>query len=108
MRGSATDVAVPAWETIAADADRRGTPGITRAGDTITWRDHNGRLRGLLAHHGGAITVVVQPAWRRHGIATELLDAAFAQWPIDLDRQQYTHEGLAFAESYESTPRDPT
>lgn len=46
-------------------------------------------------------SVGVEEKFRRQGIATELLDMALRLWPeVDLDKQHYSADGLAWITAY--------
>ncbi len=106
-----------AWETVCLSYPRRSSrPGVVEFQPEIDfemwsllWYDDASKLRGILnyypvgspAERPGEFNITVHPAWRRRGIGTELLDEAFKRWPIELDRQRWTAEGLAFIKAYE-------
>lgn len=94
----------------AADGTRVANPPV----DCLLWRDAAGTLRGILNHYpvaillyedAGNVNLWVDPSCQRQGIATALLDAAMARWPIDLDQQAYTPAGEAFINTWEARRR---
>jgi GNAT superfamily N-acetyltransferase len=79
--------------------------------ENLLWRDDWGELRGILTYFpidypcgdkAGEFMAVVDPAYRRRGVATALLAEAVRRWQIDLTKQRYTREGAAFAKSFEA------
>jgi ribosomal protein S18 acetylase RimI-like enzyme len=112
----ATVRAVFPWEHVAKDYPRRGRPGVVEFAPSVDivilcllWYDDHGKLRGIFNYYpdgtkvdrAGDCNVIVHPQWRRRGIATELMDEAYKRWPINLDQQTFTSEGLAFVTAYE-------
>ena len=107
-----------------------GEPGIsyfageTKLGvvDCLLWRDKNGVVLGILNYYSfnalwddpilmvlsgeeymeskGNVNLFVDPAHRRHKIASLLLSAAGERWDIDLAQQRYTADGRKFIEWY--------
>jgi ribosomal protein S18 acetylase RimI-like enzyme len=111
------------WETMQALCAPTGSPGIShwsktaRAGDAtlhgyvFEYRDQQGTLRGALQLHiiqTGRDTstptvhsLVVDPSFKRQGIATQLAREALKRWPdLDLFTQQYTEDGAAFVNRF--------
>jgi GNAT superfamily N-acetyltransferase len=112
------------WEGQAAQYPPTGEPGIgyfagdagyNKPVDCLLRRDGTGLLRGILNHYpvdmppwekAGNVTVLVQPGWRRNGIASALLDEARRRWPIDLTAQTYTDNGRRFIAAYRRRRED--
>jgi ribosomal protein S18 acetylase RimI-like enzyme len=111
------------WETMQALCASTGPPGIShwsktiKAGETtlhghvLEYRDQQGRLVGGLQLHIMQMgretstptvhSVVVDPGFRRQGIATQLAREALRRWPdLDLFTQQYTEDGAAFVNRF--------
>ena len=111
------------WETMQALCAPTGPTGIshwsktvkvgdaTLEGHVLEYRDQRGTLRGALQLHiiqMGRVTstptadsLVVDPSFRRQGIATQLAREALKGWPdLDLFSQQYTEDGAAFVNRF--------
>lgn len=71
--------------------------------DCLLWRSDDGVLRGVLNYfpvdyppweQAGNITLLVDPDWRRQGIAHRLLADADSRWRIVWTQQAFTKDGL--------------
>jgi GNAT superfamily N-acetyltransferase len=91
----------------------KGDPGDGLYVDCLLYRNEQGRTVGVLYHYPvdmpferqGNINVIVDPAVRRQGIATQLLDAARRITAINWDQQSYTDDGRALVEQYLNSKR---
>ena len=102
------------WPGIIRKSDRLAEPGIRSVTHTLKfaaedgkpdafsiealeYRDRDGLLRGVVIWEPrGALSIVVDPACRRQGIATKLMQEAVRHWPIDFEVQSYTSDGAKF------------
>ncbi|HET6963743.1 MAG TPA: GNAT family N-acetyltransferase [Acidimicrobiales bacterium] len=110
--------AMQGWETQAGQYPAAGPPGISTSTvplprgtpvNCLLYRAEDGGLIGILNHYpvdvppyerANSVNVWVHPRHRGRGVAAEMVLAALQQgWPIDLDRQRMTAEGLALARS---------
>lgn len=118
------DKGMDTWVSQVVQFPKQGPPGYTFdridvEGFTIerlTWRNRQGRLRGILYHYPelihqpgpfgpielqkpGTANLFVDPGWQRRGIGTNLLALALWLWPdFDFGVQDFTRAGLALAE----------
>ena len=85
-----------------------GPNGATRWVDCLLRWDDAGQLVGIINHYPqdvppyevrGNLTLFVDPAHLREGIATELVLAAVERFGATLDGQSFTPDGLALAKS---------
>lgn len=102
------------WRSQVVQYPEHGEPGIGYfAGvvgggkpviDCLLWRDEAGLVRGILNYYSvdfppyekaGNVLVLVDPEWRRQGIAHDLVVTAFDRWQIDPTQQKYSSEGRA-------------
>ncbi len=93
------------WADILRSSQQFGPPGLRRLsrGRQQVWeyRDHAGILRGVLYYERKEILFIVEPAFRRRGIATRLVRAAVASCPEILPllpQQKLTSDGRALLE----------
>lgn len=76
--------------------------------DCLLYYDALGILRGALNHYPftneweqeGNVNIFIDPAFRRRGVATALLNEARERWVFDVEQQTYTREGADFIQSY--------
>ena len=76
--------------------------------DCLLWRDMIGELRGVLYHYPfdseleakGNVNFLVDPAWQRQGIGTELMDEAMRRFNVNLKQQTWTDQGRKFYDKY--------
>lgn len=76
----------------------------------LLWRDHDGRIRGILNHYpvdyppwekAGNVNVFVQPGWKKRGIGTALVDKAIELFgELNFHQQTYSPEGMQFLLRY--------
>jgi GNAT superfamily N-acetyltransferase len=106
------------WPGIVRKSDRIAEPGIrpathtfkltdeygnpdTYSIETFEYRDQDGLLRGVVIWEpGGALSITVDPDYRRQGIATELMQEAVRRWPIDFEGQSYSSDGAEFVRKF--------
>jgi GNAT superfamily N-acetyltransferase len=100
------------WGGVLGGSEWRAQPGIRHlAGTTnaapygpprivscevLEYRDEGGLLHGVVVWEEERIFIMVDPACRRQGIATRLMQEASKRWPIDFRRQRYTRDGAKF------------
>lgn len=103
------------WESQVCQYPTKGRPGIsyfpgqTPLGivDCLLMRDLAGDVVGILNHYGfdsvwertGNVNVWVRPDRQRKGIGRLLVAEANQRWPINLDQQRFTPDGVKFAET---------
>jgi len=106
------------WESQVVQYQQEDDPGIHYFGgetpdgivDCLLFYNEDRRLVGILNHYGfyessglekpGNINIFVDPAQRKKGIATALLDESRKRWLFDIEEQTYTLEGAAFIKKY--------
>jgi GNAT superfamily N-acetyltransferase len=91
--------------------------GDLRDVEILEYRDAQGLLHGVVeverSHstpdHPWRLFIMVDPAMRRHGIATQLMRRAVKQWEIDFQEQTYTRDGAKFFRNFlRPSPKEPT
>jgi GNAT superfamily N-acetyltransferase len=101
------------WPGILRKSDRVAEPGIRFVRHTtlnafsievLEYRDREGLLRGTaIWEPRGCLSITVDPAFQRQGIATKLIEEAVKRWPIDFVKQGYTEDGAAFVRKFLET-----
>ena len=102
------------WESQASQYPAYGTPGVTYfpgvteygTVDCLLYRSDAGIVIGILNHYGfdspwektGNVNIWVRRDQRRKGIGTALITEADRRWPINLDQQRFTPDGVEFAQ----------
>jgi len=106
------------WETQVVQYPESGPPGLsyfpgrTPLGviDCLLWRNEAGEVVGILNHYPfrtpegqepGSFNLWVKPGWQRRGIGTQLGSEAERRWTIDMDKQNFTAEGVAIGRRWE-------
>lgn len=110
------------WESQRDQYPVQGQPGITYRSepteygnvDCLLFYDSLGLLRGILNHYPfdaigldgleieitGNFNLYVDASYRRRGVGTILLDEAMSRWPIKIEQQTYTSDGVQFITRY--------
>lgn len=94
--------ALPRWSWLRGQYPEVGIPGLSAGEDHVLWRNGSGRVVGVLEIRlRRRFMVVVDPRYRRRGVATRLLREALGRWPeIDLKRERYTPNGAAWIQAF--------
>ena len=90
------------WGNVLLSSDWETAPGIRhlhgKTADVFEWRDGDGLLHGVVTLYqhpdrSAELFLMTDPAWRRRGIATQLLTEATKHFTIDFEHQSYTRDG---------------
>lgn len=94
--------ALPRWSWLQRQYPEVGLPGLSAGEDHVLWRNGSGRVVGVLELRlRRRFLVVVDPRYRRRGVATRLLREALERWPeIDVKRERYTEAGAAWITAF--------